>query len=473
MTKPVWAWGPQLGPQLAAIDTACWVQELFYGGAVFGGKSDFLLGDFAQKEDLLQGPLWQGILFRRHGPELYELIKRSQEIYPYIGGRWKEAKKEWHWEDGPFAGAALLMRHLENEKDVMLYLGHSYSFIAFDELPNMETMNPYRMMISRLRGPAKNKRMRATGNPGGLCHNEIKAHFGIGDYPQGNVPLLDKKSGMVRMFIPSKLADNKIGMEADPEYEHRLEGVGDPELIRAWKDGDWNAIRGNYFSRFRQDRCMVAPFEVPRDWPVIGCMDYGEVAGHFWFGVLTRDYDGRVYCVEEYAPAEEQGGAEHCQGIIQLLETSPYLRQHGPEAHLKCDQIMAPSDMKIKRKPGEAKLETSAWDTFSDYNLHLTPANMHRVQGARNMKDLLYNGRLFFFEGTTDRVLSSIGTVQRDDKNAEDVAKAGDDHPYDGLRYGINHLWTPIKAKVVNPNSAQDLINRLNEVGEYQRGKYG
>lgn len=468
-TPTEYAWGPQLGPQLAAIDTACWVDELFFGGAVFGGKSDFLIGDFAQ--DLEQGPLWQGILFRRHGPELHELIRRSQEIYPYLGGQWKEAKKEWHWEDGPFAGASLLMRHLENEKDVMLYMGHSYSWIAWDELPNMATMEPYRMMISRLRGPAKNKRIRSTGNPGGLCHNEIKAHFGIAEHPKGNVPLRHSKSKMTRMFLPSFLHDNKIGIEADPDYENRLEGLQDPELIRAWKFGDWNAIRGNYFSKFNQSGCMVDPFEIPKHWPLIGCMDYGE-SNPTWFGILTRDYDGRVFVVDEYC-RRDTGGAEHCRGILSLLETSPYLKQREPEPEKKLDMIMAPSDMKIKRKPGEAKLETSAWETFADHNLHLTPANMHRVQGARNMKDLLYNGRLFFFEGTTERVLSSIGTVQRSTTDPEDVAKVGDDHPYDGLRYGINHLWTPQVVKVPDPNSAQNLIDRLNEVGEFQRGKYG
>ena len=466
-----YSWGPQLGPQLAAIDTARWVQELFYGGAVFGGKSDFLLGDFAQEEDMLQGPLWRGIIFRRHGPELHELIRRSQEIYPHIGGQWKEAKKEWHWEDGPFKGAELLMRHLDNEKDFMLYMGHSFSWQGWDELPNMTTLNPYRMMISRLRGKAKHKRIRATGNPGGLCHNEIKEHYGMSDFPQGNTPLYHAKSKMTRMFIPSKLQDNKIGMESDPEYEDRLEALGDPELIRAWKDGDWNAILGNYFSRFRSDQCTVAPFEIPKHWPVIGCLDYGE-SNPTWFGVLTRDYDGRVFVVEEYYQGDT-GGADHCRNILSLLETSPYLKQREPEAHLKCDMIMAPGDMKIKRKPGEAKLETSAWDTFADFNLHLTPANMHRVQGWRNIKDLLYNGRLFFFEGTTERILSSIGTVQRDDKNPEDVKKVGDDHPADGLRYGINHLWTPQAVKVANPHSAQNLIDRLNEVGEFQRSKYG
>ena len=36
------AWRPQHGPQSDACAAADICQELFYGGAVFGGKSDFL-----------------------------------------------------------------------------------------------------------------------------------------------------------------------------------------------------------------------------------------------------------------------------------------------------------------------------------------------------------------------------------------------------------------------------------------------
>ena len=38
-------WEPQRGPQTIAI-AASWVDELFFGGARGGGKSDFLLGDY-------------------------------------------------------------------------------------------------------------------------------------------------------------------------------------------------------------------------------------------------------------------------------------------------------------------------------------------------------------------------------------------------------------------------------------------
>ena len=79
-----YSWAAQPGPQRTAVWMGSAVDELFYGVAVFGGKSDFLLGDFAQ--DLDQGPKWKGVLFRLSYPDLEEIIDRSHEIYPHCGG---------------------------------------------------------------------------------------------------------------------------------------------------------------------------------------------------------------------------------------------------------------------------------------------------------------------------------------------------------------------------------------------------
>ena len=43
-------WRPQPGPQEAAI-RASFVDELFFGGARGGGKSEYLLGDFLSDVD--------------------------------------------------------------------------------------------------------------------------------------------------------------------------------------------------------------------------------------------------------------------------------------------------------------------------------------------------------------------------------------------------------------------------------------
>jgi len=71
-------WSPQPGPQTEAI-MADWCDELFYGGAAGGGKSDFLLGDFLQDVPTYSRH-WQGILFRRTYNELEDVSRRSREI---------------------------------------------------------------------------------------------------------------------------------------------------------------------------------------------------------------------------------------------------------------------------------------------------------------------------------------------------------------------------------------------------------
>jgi hypothetical protein len=95
-------WKPQSGPQLAAIQ-ATWCDELFFGGARGGGKSDFLLGDFARDVPTYR-EAWSGVLFRRTYPELEELIKRSRTIYPatFPGAEYRERPaNEWRFPVAP------------------------------------------------------------------------------------------------------------------------------------------------------------------------------------------------------------------------------------------------------------------------------------------------------------------------------------------------------------------------------------
>ena len=158
------AWAPQAGPQAAGISLREAVDELFFGGSRGPGKTDFLIGDFAT--DLWQGSNWQGVLFRRSFPELEEVIKRTLEIYPRIGGYYKVGTHTWTWK----SGATLKLRHIDTIFDVTAYQGHSYSWIGWDELPLWEDLESYHRLKATLRGKAKNKRIRATGNPGGPGH---------------------------------------------------------------------------------------------------------------------------------------------------------------------------------------------------------------------------------------------------------------------------------------------------------------
>ena len=96
-----YSWRPQAGTQLKAI-TATWCEELFFGGARGGGKSDFLLGDFAQDVNIYKEN-WHGIIFRKIAKELDELIKRSNQIFTPMGAVFKVQEKKWSvfsWSEG-------------------------------------------------------------------------------------------------------------------------------------------------------------------------------------------------------------------------------------------------------------------------------------------------------------------------------------------------------------------------------------
>ncbi|MGL1701359.1 hypothetical protein ACSTHI_23485, partial [Vibrio parahaemolyticus] len=79
------------------------------------------------------------------------------------------------------------MRHAETDDSYIEYQGHQYTWIGFDELPHRSSPYFYRQLKVRLRSAHEipNKRIRATGNPGGAGHGWIKQYFGIDRYPLG------------------------------------------------------------------------------------------------------------------------------------------------------------------------------------------------------------------------------------------------------------------------------------------------
>ena len=166
-------WRPQPGPQEKAI-RASFVDELFFGGARGGGKSEFLLGDYLADVDTY-GEHWKGVLIRRTYPELDEIIDRSRIIFrdAYPDAEYKVGTHQWQFANG----AVLKLRHLENEADADHFQGQQYSWIGWDELTSWTDMKAYHKLKACLRtGSATipNKRIRSSGNPGGANHGNIK-----------------------------------------------------------------------------------------------------------------------------------------------------------------------------------------------------------------------------------------------------------------------------------------------------------
>ena len=89
---------------------------------------------------------------------------------------------------------------------------------------------------------------------------------------------MDKKEGgMLRQYIPAKLDDNVTLVQTDPEYLERLEGLGDPALIKAMRDGDWNIVAGGMFDDVWDAKAQqLTPFEIPRTWRCDRSFDWGS-----------------------------------------------------------------------------------------------------------------------------------------------------------------------------------------------------
>ena len=178
------------------------------------------------------------------------------------------------------------------------------SWIGFDELPTWPDLKAYHKLKACLRSAHKieSKRIRCTGNPGGIGHQAVKKYFGIeGEGKYGHKVIVDDLSNMTRMFIPSRVQDNQILMQNDPMYTNRLQAQAhsDPQLVKAWLEGDWDAFVGQYFSQWDERAVMVDPFEVPADWPLFGGLDYGE-AKPTAFQLYTVDYDDTLILLAEY-----------------------------------------------------------------------------------------------------------------------------------------------------------------------------
>ena len=127
------------------------------------------------------------------------------------------------------------MRQLENLKDAGKYQGHQFTWIGWDELQRWPSLEIYHLIKACLRSSANvpNKRIRATGNPGGAGHSSVFDYL-IRPAPLGGKPIHSDHTDSYRMFIPSRVEDNKILLANDPLYIQRLKGVGSPEMVRAW-----------------------------------------------------------------------------------------------------------------------------------------------------------------------------------------------------------------------------------------------
>ena len=259
-------WTPLPGPQTLAYSSQA--DELLYGGAAGGGKTDLLLG-VARLEH------WRSIIFRRVYPSLRGIIDRSRAIYnpdaeSAARDSYNESLHRWRFGDGRMVSFG----SCQYEQDVLSWQGIAHDLYGFDEITEFSEAQ-FRYVTGWNRSTRSGQRCRVicTGNPPttaegewvvrywgpwldethprpaapgelrwfttGLDGNDLECPDGrpiTRDGPQGPETVVPRS----RTFIPAKVQDNPYLIESG--YLSRLQALPEP-LRSKMLYGDFRAGR--------------------------------------------------------------------------------------------------------------------------------------------------------------------------------------------------------------------------------------
>jgi len=443
------AWEPQAGPQSSAI-TAKFIDELFFGGARGGGKSDYLLGDYLEGINL--GAAWRGILFRKTYNELEELQIRARELFPDYGGAFKaQPSAEFPFSNCWYfpSGSTLKMRYLEHERDADGYQGHQYTWIGFDELTNHATPYGYNKLKGCLRNSAGIQgRIRSGGNPGGKGHIWVKARFI--DVAPPYMPYTDKDTGLTRVFIPSKITDNKY-LKDNKQYISLLKSSGSVELVKAWLDGDWDVIAGAFFDCWQRDKHVIRPFTIPDAWSRFRSFDWGSARPFSvgWWAIANGETDhprGAIIRYREWYGASEPNiglklsADEVAVGIVK--------RDNGERFAYS---VADPSCWKVDGGPSIA-------ERMLKHGVLWRRADNQRINGWDQMRQRFVGDdspMIYCFSTCVDSI-RTIPLMQHDELHPEDIDTEMEDHAADDWRYAcMSRPWQKPIPKDIQPRFPQ------------------
>lgn len=398
----------------------------------------------------MYGSGFNAVFFRRELPMLDDAIERSQEIYGKLGAKWQDQKKTWRFP----GGGRLRFRPLERVADAEKYQGQNITDACVEEAGQYPAPAP----IDRLNGVLRSAKgvptqLLLTGNPGGAGQQWIKARY-IDPCPDGYKVLtrqLPNGRDHRYVFIPSRLENNRLLMQQDPDYVNRLYLVGSDKLVDAWLKGDWSAIEGAFFDTW-SDQHVIRPFTIPEHWMRFRSMDWGSAKPFSvgWWAVASEDYKapegwiprGAMVRYREwygcqkdergntlpntglklYAEVVGEGIAEREKGedvSYGVLDPAAFSEDGGPSIAHRLGVPFRRADNKRVAQRGAM----GGWDQLRS---RLDGEDFGEPMGKRPM--------IYCFSTCVDSI-RTIPALQHDKTRAEDLDTEQEDHAADEWRY--------------------------------------
>ncbi|KAF6576566.1 hypothetical protein JDW19_02450 [Paenibacillus polymyxa] len=442
--------------------------EILYGGAAGGGKSEATIWDALKYA--MQYPGSRQIIFRRTHPDLQRsIVTRTLQVYPKELGKYNASKHEWIFVNG----SVIELAYWDNDANYKNYQGAEYDVIRWEELTQFEE-KWYTYMFSRLRGSKPYPRsVKSTTNPGGVGHTWVKKRFvSLGPpetvyhvtetddegntlyWPDGT-PQAGKPIIRSRIFIPANVHDNQALVQSDPGYLARLLALPDIER-KQLLEGDWDVFAGQYFSEFSRAVHVVEPFEIPRDWKKYRALDEGYTDPFvcLWIA-LAPDGTGYLY-------------RELVQTKLLTSQQVELVRLNSPVTE-RYEYNVADTSFWNKAKTENI---TPA-EIFAQKDVPLIQAKKERVNGWKRLREWLHvedaidhvtgssykTAKLKIFS-TCIKAIEAIPAMMHDERNVEDAAAHPLDHVPDALRYWVMSQPTPGKGEGAWSADPESLLDK-------------
>lgn len=284
------------------------VDELLYGGARGGGKTDAGMVWLIEPH-YISNPKYRALVIRKNSDDLRDWVDRARSMYAPLNAQFRGNPTEILFP----SGAIVRTGHLKDEGAYTKYQGHEYQKMLIEELTKISRQSDYEKLLGSCRStvPGLKAKVMATTNPDGDGHEWVKERWQCENPSNEPIQIFDTATGLTRtrLFVPARVEDNPHLMGADPGYVAYLNSIADETLRRQWREGSWEEpnIEGAYYKNQisqadKDGRITDVPYEPALTvdvWFDLGMSD----AMSIWF---TQN-DGLKIRVIDYLEAEGEG----------------------------------------------------------------------------------------------------------------------------------------------------------------------
>lgn len=450
--------------------------DMLLGGGRGGAKS-YAMALLALRHVEMYGNRARVLYIRQtyKGIADFEQICRDVFFSAYgSNARYNASEHVWRFPNG----AIMELGQLEGPADYSKYQGRSFTLLLVDEAGHYASPELLDRLRSNLRGPKDIPiRQVMAANPGDAGHHWLAQRYVFKGAPWQ--PFYEEKSKRYWIYAPSTFLDNPFIDQA--AYRAQLEAScpADPELLRAWLEGDWAIARGAFFSSvIEEKRNAIDPWphgrqpiiehdytppERPADvlsvipsaskinaaigkdgWQWFLAHDYGSSAPSVTYVVARspggKGPDGRFYprgslvLVDELA-TNEPGHLDKGMGYT-VPRLAEEIREMSARWNIKPDGV---ADDAIFSNHGSS-MGTIA-DEFRRHGVYFNPAKKgDRIHGWQKMRTLLSQAGMpdkpgLYISRSCEYFWSTVPYLGRDPRRVDDVDSRTADHGADACRY--------------------------------------